>query len=353
MSGTPTVICLRGPSGSGKTTLAEQLLVALRAAGLRVGFVKRSHHVLDVQGKDSARLAVAGAAAVVQGVDGAALFHAGGAGLPDLLKLLPSDTEVALVETFRPERYPVVLAAPLVPAEGETVLAYFDRETVHRPALLAELVTMIVALHRARTLAATPALPGAHRCAGAVLGRRLAAYAAVLLDLPLPREDRRLFVLCENDGCAADALMAATGCRPGRRTFRFSYEGKMAATFVDCESGRAVRVWARGDCRAMAMLAYPDCDPHLAQLILYGQAAPEALFAWRAVATPSLPGARRRHVLCAGCDEEIDGDAAEEIGGRMLCRSCRRSEGYPRWTPTPDATGVTMPERWNDVPQSS
>lgn len=319
-----TVICIRGPSGSGKTSLIETLIPVLARDGLRVGFLKRSHHRLDTAGKDSDRVAGVGAAAVLlHDAGGAALFRQAGADLPALLGLLPADLDLALIETFRPERYPVILSRAAVPADGETVLARFDAGTAADPAAVQPMAELVLALHRARAAAATPPPDyRPHRCAGAILGRRLAGFGAGLLGLTLPRADRRLHVTCENDGCAADALTAATGCRPGNRTMRFDYQGKLAATFTDTVAGRAVRVWAAGDCRAHAMLLYPDMDRRLAQQLAYAGLDDAELFRFRWVAPPSLPGPRRRHALCSGCMEEVDGDAVVSSGEDDYCRSC-------------------------------
>ena len=56
-----------GRSGSGKTTLIERLLPLLRARGLAVSTVKRTHHAVDLDppGKDSRRHRDAGAEEVL------------------------------------------------------------------------------------------------------------------------------------------------------------------------------------------------------------------------------------------------------------------------------------------------
>ena len=67
MSPAPRVVLVvSAASGAGKTTLLERLVPRLRAAGLRVGVVKRTHHDVDPDppGKDSRRLREAGAAPV-------------------------------------------------------------------------------------------------------------------------------------------------------------------------------------------------------------------------------------------------------------------------------------------------
>ncbi|MBA4179001.1 MAG: hypothetical protein C0506_00265 [Anaerolinea sp.] len=49
-------MCVRGPSRSGKTSLCERLVAGLVQSGLRVAYLKRTHHVLDLPGKSSARV---------------------------------------------------------------------------------------------------------------------------------------------------------------------------------------------------------------------------------------------------------------------------------------------------------
>jgi formylmethanofuran dehydrogenase subunit E len=321
-----TVVCIRGPSGSGKTTLAGTLVPLLGAAGLRTGYLKRSHHRLDLPGKDSDRIACAGADAVlVHDAGGSALFRQPDGRLPALLDLLPDGLDVVLVETFRPERYPAILTDGAEPQAGETLLLRAG-SAPFGPDLVGEAAERIVELHRARALMETDAeqAHAHHHCAGAVLGRRLARHGAALLGIEIPRHDHRLFILSENDGCAADALGAATGCRPGNRTLRFEYDGKLSATFVDAESGRAVRVAARGDCREAAARLYPDVDRRLAQLLAYERLPDEELFTHRSVSAPPLPEARRDHPRCAACGEEVDGDAAVIRGNAEYCRPCAR-----------------------------
>jgi molybdopterin-guanine dinucleotide biosynthesis protein B len=57
------VVAIVGRSGSGKTTLLERLIPVLRRRGRKVAVAKHSHHAfdLDPSGKDSRRLAEAGA----------------------------------------------------------------------------------------------------------------------------------------------------------------------------------------------------------------------------------------------------------------------------------------------------
>jgi formylmethanofuran dehydrogenase subunit E len=94
---------------------------------------------------------------------------------------------------------------------------------------LEELLTASAALHH-------------HLCPRQVLGVRMGLAAGSWLELTLPQTDKRLLTVVETDGCVIDGLAVATGCRVGRRTMRVLDFGKVAATFVDTVTGRAVRL---------------------------------------------------------------------------------------------------------------
>ena len=81
-----------------------------------------------------------------------------------------------------------------------------------------------------------------HLCPRQVLGARIGLAGASALGLDLPRADKRLLVILETDGCFADGIDAATGCTVGHRTMRIEDYGKIAATFVDVETERALRI---------------------------------------------------------------------------------------------------------------
>src|SRR5271155_3763542 len=93
-----------------------------------------------------------------------------------------------------------------------------------------------------------------HICAGQVLGVRLAMAALARLGVADPRgaDRKRLVTFLEIDRCATDAVSLVTGCRLGKRALKFRDWGKVAATFVDLASGRAVRVCARESSKALA-----------------------------------------------------------------------------------------------------
>src|ERR1700744_6168850 len=90
-----------------------------------------------------------------------------------------------------------------------------------------------------------------HLCAGQILGVRMAMLGCRRLNIDEPRgkDRKRLVTFVEIDRCATDAIGVVTGCRLGKRALKFRDWGKMAATFVDLETHRAIRIAARESSR--------------------------------------------------------------------------------------------------------
>ena len=101
-----------------------------------------------------------------------------------------------------------------------------------------------------------------HLCAGQVLGVRMAMFGLKKLGLEEPqgKDRKRIVTFVEIDRCATDAVMVVTGCRLGKRALKFRDWGKVAATFVDVETGKAVRVAARESSKALAKSMHPEIE---------------------------------------------------------------------------------------------
>src|SRR5215471_15039365 len=99
-----------------------------------------------------------------------------------------------------------------------------------------------------------------HICAGQVLGVRMAMLGLEKLgiDDPLGKDRKRLVTFVEIDRCATDAISAVTGCRLGKRALKFRDWGKMAATFIDLQSGKAIRIVATESSKALARSMHPE-----------------------------------------------------------------------------------------------
>lgn len=172
-----------------------------------------------------------------------------------------------------------------------------------------------------------------HLCPRQVLGVRIGLLAGRLLNLEVPRRDKRLLVVVETDGCAADGVSVATGCWVGRRTLRVEDFGKVAATCVDTTTDCAVRIAPRSQARNLAASYAPEAESHWeAQLLGYQRMPDDELLAWKGVTltTPvakivSRPGLR---VICDRCGEEVMNEREIIRDGVILCRACAGGAYY-------------------------
>lgn len=178
-----------------------------------------------------------------------------------------------------------------------------------------------------------------HLCAGQVIGVRMAmaGLERIHIDDPRGADRKKLYVLVEIDRCATDAIQSVTGCSLGKRSLRWMDFGIMAATFVNLESGRAVRVTAREEARALADTYCPEItDKYRRQLEAYRLMPLDELFTFQDVQVTlrdcDLPGRPLRRVQCTGCGDWVQDCREVEQGGRLLCRACA---GERYWSPLP------------------
>ena len=172
-----------------------------------------------------------------------------------------------------------------------------------------------------------------HTCAGQILGIRLAMLGLKELGIDDPiKERKRLVTFVEIDRCATDAVQLVTGCRLGKRALKFKDFGKVAATFVDLKTNRAVRVVAREESKQRARELYPELDKETGQRRAYRELPDEELFAqqWVRVELPleEMPGYKAPRVVCAECGEGINFRREVIREGRTLCRACAGERYY-------------------------
>lgn len=180
-----------------------------------------------------------------------------------------------------------------------------------------------------------------HMCAGQLLGARMAmtGCAAIGIDDPKGADRKKLIVWVEIDRCMADAISAATGVRLGRRSLKYVDYGKVAATFLNTETGEAARVVALETSRSLADQRHPEIRKKSErQFLSYREATDEELFSKLAVKVDygefDAPGRPRSRVICERCDEGInDGREVKGPDGvEILCRPCAAGGYYHRPT---------------------
>src|SRR6202451_3220662 len=99
------------------------------------------------------------------------------------------------------------------------------------------------------------------------------------IDDPKGRDRKRLITFVEIDRCMTDAIGVVTGCRLGKRALKFRDWGKVAATFVDVETGKAIRVAAKESSKALAKSMHPEIpDKNQQQMLAYREMPDDQLF---------------------------------------------------------------------------
>ncbi|MCM3905551.1 MAG: FmdE family protein [Pyrinomonadaceae bacterium] len=167
-------------------------------------------------------------------------------------------------------------------------------------------------------------------CPGQLLGIRMAVLGCLLVGVEDPRgaDREKLIVWVEIDRWLADAVEAVTGARLGKRTLKFLDYGKLAATFLNVNTGEAVRIVALESSRRLADQRHPEIESkYVRQMSAYREATDEELFAvgFAEVQLTEMdaPGHPRSRVTCAHCSEGVnDGREVREDDGRTLCRPC-------------------------------
>lgn len=128
------VVSIVGRSNSGKTTLIERIIPILKQRGYRVGTIKHDAHrfEIDHEGKDSWRMAKAGADTVVIGSeDKMAMVKVlnGDKSIDEIINWLFQDVDIVITEGYKSYNNPKIeiirFDLPVTPA-GNNLIAIID-----------------------------------------------------------------------------------------------------------------------------------------------------------------------------------------------------------------------------------
>lgn len=172
-----------------------------------------------------------------------------------------------------------------------------------------------------------------HLCPRQVLGVRMGLAAGRRLGLDIPQTDKRILTLVETDGCLIDGLAVATGCNIGRRSMVVFDFGKVAATFVDTQTGRAVRIVPSQLSRKLAKSYAPEAESRWQDYLLGYQRMPdeELLTIQEVILDVSLAEILSKdgyRVNCEICGEEIINEREVVRDGTIMCRPCTGERYY-------------------------
>ncbi len=167
-------------------------------------------------------------------------------------------------------------------------------------------------------------------CAGLTIGTRMAiaGLKAIRITDPKGKDRKKLLVFVEIDRCATDAIMAITGCRPGKRTMKIIDYGKMAATFLNVGTGKAVRLVVKE--KKDGKQEKGAVDENVVER--YASMPDKDLFDMQEVVLvvrpEDMPGKPLRAVTCDACGERIMDMRERYEDGRTLCRPCAEKRCY-------------------------
>jgi formylmethanofuran dehydrogenase subunit E len=172
-----------------------------------------------------------------------------------------------------------------------------------------------------------------HICAGQVLGVRLAMLGLKELGIDDPiAERKRIVTFVEIDRCMTDAVALVANCRLGKRALKLRDWGKVAATFCDLQTGRAIRIAAKESSKQAAREMFPELPKEEGQQKAYAQLPDATLFSTQWVKVEihpeDLPGFKGPRIVCAECGEGINFKREVVQNGRTLCRSCAGEKYY-------------------------
>ncbi len=174
-----------------------------------------------------------------------------------------------------------------------------------------------------------------HVCAGQVIGVRMCMLALSYLKISDPKgaDRKKLYVFVEIDRCATDAIQTVTGCSLGKRSMKWVDNGVMAATFVNLDTEKAVRITALERSRELSKKYCSGItDKYARQLEAYKIMPEDELFKIEAVAVDippeNLPGRPIKRVQCDNCLDWVQDNRDIEVDGKVLCRGCAYGRYY-------------------------
>lgn len=164
-----------------------------------------------------------------------------------------------------------------------------------------------------------------HLCGGQLTGVRMARMALKLLNIPDPKTSKSLIVYVECDRCLTDAIGTVTGCKLGKRTLKWMDYGKSAATFINLNTGEAIRLSRKSKIR----------PPENVDLIAFNKSIPdEDLFNVEYVHVDyrpeDLPGKPLDAMTCPSCGEEVIDGRQVSHDGKMICKACAYGSYYSK-----------------------
>ncbi len=169
-------------------------------------------------------------------------------------------------------------------------------------------------------------------CGGIVMGTKLAIHGMETLGMTPGEKDKRLIVYTEIDRCICDAIISVTKTSLGKKSLKPMGYGKFAATFVNIETGEAVRVLDI-DANKKDEKDDGEMEETVEDLIeRIAETNPEDLYEVQKVSVKidpnDLPGKPLEIAKCVNCGEVVMDGKHHLKGGEAYCTSCAVGSYY-------------------------
>jgi iron complex transport system ATP-binding protein len=163
-----------------------------------------------------------------------------------------------------------------------------------------------------------------HICAGIALGTKMSLAALRALGLEPGARNKSLIVYAEIDRCMTDAVQVVTGCSLGHRSLKHVDYGKFAATYVNLETGKALRATIK---------EHFSNEDSIEETVKKISRIPESELVTLEEVTVDipendLPGTPKDRAVCAVCGERVMDGREVNKDGKVLCRACAHGSYY-------------------------
>jgi formylmethanofuran dehydrogenase subunit E len=189
-----------------------------------------------------------------------------------------------------------------------------------------------------------------HICPGTIIGYR-AAQVAVRALSSKKSVDEELIAIVENDSCSVDAIQVVTGCTFGKGNLVFKDYGKNVYTFINRETGDALRIslhssvnlehmdptWSRlrrkvtsGSATSIEQQDFRKRADMIAERLM--NMPEEDLFIVTHIEIVDVPKKARifRSVACEKCGELVSEHRLRLENGKLVCIPCsEKGTGLP------------------------
>ncbi|MGI6700103.1 MAG: FmdE family protein [Christensenellales bacterium] len=162
-----------------------------------------------------------------------------------------------------------------------------------------------------------------HLCSGQCIGVKMARLAMRKLEIDIEKDPKSIMVFVECDRCPADAIGIVCGCKVGKRTYKFYDFGKVAASFVNLNTGKAVRIWRKNR-------RHPKEGEDM--VAFYKNLPDEEMFQVQEVEIDlkpwDMPGPPLEVAICSRCGEDVTDCRHLMIDDKPVCKACNGQSYY-------------------------